>query len=265
MKKMLVFATAFFILFTSLGYAAEKNYAAMFDNSKSNLGIIGVSYGVGDKKVKLVVEKGQSKYTYNLKGDDQTESFPLQLNDGNYKVSILENISGTSYKTVAVTNVDVKVEDKQKVFLNSIQLIEWNDSMKAIEKAKELTKDLKTDEEKIAVIHKYIIESVRYDYDKISNLKYDYLPNIESTYTTNKGICYDYSSLFAGMLRSIGIPTKLIKGNTKNAQGFHAWNEVYVNEKWMIVDTTYDAQMKENKLKYTIAKNSKDYDKTYEY
>lgn len=265
MKKMLIFVTAFFILFTNFGHAAEKNYAAMFDNSKSNLGIIGVNYGTGDKKVKLVVEKGQSKYTYNLKGNDQTESFPLQLNDGSYKVSILENISGTSYKTVAVTNVDVKVEDKQKVFLNSIQLIEWNDSMKAIEKAKELTKNLKTDEEKIAAIHKYIIESVKYDYDKISSLKFDYLPNIESTYATNKGICYDYSSLFAGMLRSIGIPAKLIKGYTKNAQGYHAWNEVYVGEKWMIVDTTYDAQMKASKLKHTISKDSKDYDKTYEY
>ncbi|MDF2545666.1 MAG: hypothetical protein K0R93_564 [Anaerosolibacter sp.] len=265
MKKMLVFITAFIILFTNLGYAAEKTYVAMFDNSKSSMGVIGVNYGVGEKKVKLVVEKGQARYTYNLKGDDQTESFPLQLNDGSYKVSILENVSGNSYKTVAVTNLDVKMENEQKVFLNSIQLIEWNDSMKAIEKAKELTKDITTDEEKIAAIHKYVVENVRYDYDKIKNLNYDYLPNIENTFETNLGICYDYSSMFAGMLRSIDIPTKLIKGYTKNAQGYHAWNEVYVNGKWMIVDTTYDAQMKENKLKYTISKNSTDYEKTYEY
>ncbi|MBB6216350.1 hypothetical protein HNQ80_002450 [Anaerosolibacter carboniphilus] len=265
MKKIVSFIAAFIILFTSFGYAVEKNYPAVFDSSKSRLGIIGVNYGVGNKKVKLVVEKGQAKYTYNLKGDKKIENFPLQLNDGNYKVSILENVSGSSYKIVAAANIDVKVEDKKNVFLNSIQLIEWNDSMKAIEKAKELTRNLDTDEEKIAAIHGYIVENIRYDYDKARNLNYDYLPVIDTTFATNLGICYDYSSLFAGMLRSVGIPAKLIKGYTKNAQGYHAWNEVYANEKWMIIDTTYDAQMKENKLKHTIYKNSSDYDKTYEY
>ena len=43
------------------------------------------------------------------------------------------------------------------------------------------------------------------------------------------------------MLRSQGIPTKLVKGYSDNVDGYHAWNEVYINEEWITIDTTLDA------------------------
>lgn len=70
-----------------------------------------------------------------------------------------------------------------------------------------------------------------------------FIADIEETFETQKGICYDYAALFAAMLRSQGIPTKLMKGFTDNVDEYHAWNEVWLSdeERWMVVDTTFDA------------------------
>jgi len=46
------------------------------------------------------------------------------------------------------------------------------------------------------------------------------------------GICFDFSSLLAAMLRSQDIPAKLAMGfvATSPKPTYHAWNEVYIND-----------------------------------
>jgi len=93
------------------------------------------------------------------------------------------------------------------------------------------------------------------------------LPNIDKTLTSGKGICYDFSSVFAAMLRSQGIPVKLVKGYTTNVEGYHAWNEVYNSEtgEWIVVDTTYDVVIKDAGRAVSMAKETANYSKVYEY
>ncbi|MGN7382731.1 transglutaminase-like domain-containing protein [Paenibacillus sp. SAFN-117] len=54
-------------------------------------------------------------------------------------------------------------------------------------------------------------------------------------------MCYGYSSLFAAMLRSVGIPAKLVMGHSQYVTEYHAWNEVYLNNEWVTIDTTIDS------------------------
>jgi transglutaminase-like putative cysteine protease len=65
----------------------------------------------------------------------------------------------------------------------------------------------------------------------------------------------------ASMLRSLGIPTKLTTGYTPNAKTYHAWNEVYIQSlnRWLIIDSTYDAEMRNRGLKVNMFKDQKDY------
>ena len=54
---------------------------------------------------------------------------------------------------------------------------------------------------------------------------------------TGKGICFDYASLAASMLRSQGIPTKIIFGYVAPDNLYHAWNMFYTEEKgWTKVE-----------------------------
>ena len=57
--------------------------------------------------------------------------------------------------------------------------------------AKKITKDLKTSEEKINAVYKFVTETYTYDFDKIANLESTYKPELDKIYENKKGICYD--------------------------------------------------------------------------
>ena len=73
-----------------------------------------------------------------------------------------------------------------------------------------------------------MITNITYDEELAANVKTNYLPNIDNTLKTKKGICFDYASLMAAMLRSQGVPTKLVVGYSGEA--YHAWISVYLKE-----------------------------------
>jgi transglutaminase-like putative cysteine protease len=265
MKKLL---TAILVALTIAvnPIAAAAGGTPSFDTSKLDDGIVTISH-IASARLKVMVEKDGKKVTYDLKNDGTAETFPLQLGDGSYKVSVLENISGTKYKYVSTQNFGLDLSNDNEVYLASVQNINWNEDMEAIKLAKELTKGLKKDSDKVKKIYEYIVNNIVYDYDKLPTLKSDYVPNIESTLASGTGICYDFSSLFAAMLRSQGIPTKLVKGYSTNVEGYHAWNEVYDSETgtWITIDTTYDSERRVAGRTFSMTKDAAQFTKVYEY
>jgi len=206
-----------------------------------------------------MIEKGDSRYTYNLAGDGSLETFPLQSGNGEYTVSIMENTEGNKYRYVLTEKITVKAKDENSPYLGSVQMIKWSSNMAPIKKAKELTSGAGSDDAKVKKIYNFVVSNIRYDKDKLDKLPSTYVPNIESTYKTKSGICYDFASLTAAMLRSVGIPTKLVKGYADGVKGYHAWNEVYMGGKWVVIDTSYDAQMRENGASYSMIKSKSKY------
>lgn len=191
------------------------------------------------KKLKVMIVNGSAQATYDLPAISGYQAFPLNLGKGTYKISVLENISGTSYKYVTSKTVSVNTASNA-AYLISTSEISFNSSMAPIKLAASLTSG-KTTSKKVQAVYNWVVKNVRYDYAK--NPPAGYVPSIVSTYNTKKGICYDFAALFAAMLRSQGVPTKLVKGYADKVSGYHAWNEVYVDGKWYTVDTSYDAQV----------------------
>ncbi|SHE12531.1 Uncharacterised protein [Chlamydia abortus] len=72
---------------------------------------------------------------------------------------MMENISGNKYKTIQSASVQLEVEDSKIIYLNSIQNVFWKEAELAVKKAEELTRNLKTDEEKVIAIYDYIINN----------------------------------------------------------------------------------------------------------
>lgn len=241
--------------------------SADFNKDKIDQGIISIKYSTADtsKKAKVLIQFGDEKYQYNIKNGNSYVNFPLQLGNGTYTIGVYEQIEGTKYSQVTSTTVNLMLDDNSKVFLISNQLINWGEKMNTVTLAKELTKNKKTDNDKIEVLYQYMCQQFSYDYVKMKNLEYDYIPVIDDVLKKKLGICYDYSAVFASMLRSQGIKCKLIMGYTKNVKEYHAWNDVDVNEKWVVVDTTFDSQMYTNKVQYKFEKTRADYQQSYEY
>ncbi len=265
MKKLLVsILICMAVLVNPMAISAASD--TMIDTAKLENGIVTASCN-SDARLKVIVDKDGKQVIYDLKNDGTVESFSLQMGNGTYKVSILENIKDKQYKYITTKTVELNIFDEKKVFLASVQNIRWDNNMMAIEKANEITKNLKTDSEKIEAVYEYVLNNIRYDYKKISTLKSNYVPNIDNIITSGKGICYDYSSVFAAMLRSQGIPVKLVKGYSVNVKGYHAWNEIYDSDtgKWITLDTTYDAEQKAAGRAYSMIKETAQYSKVFEY
>ncbi|MDQ2985827.1 MAG: transglutaminase-like domain-containing protein [Armatimonadota bacterium] len=57
---------------------------------------------------------------------------------------------------------------------------------------------------------------------------------------TKEGVCRDYATLAATLMRSAGIPTKLVTGAVYSGDAFyyHAWVEGFVGDRWIAFDPT---------------------------
>ena len=229
------------------------------DVSQASNGIVSVSGTPGAKTVRVRIQKEGEKTVYNyLYSSTNQNIYPLQLGTGKYTIFVLENVSGNEYKKLTSQTVNVASISEKAMYTSSIQLVDYKSSKTTIKEMKSLIASAKDENEKVMIIYDYIISHFDYDYDKASKLSQgssDYLPVIDSIYSAKKGICYDYSSVLAGALRSAGIPAKLQMGYSSDIPNqLHAWNEIYVGGTWFKIDSTYDTQVKKANLEVTIKK-----------
>lgn len=249
------------MLWGPIAVYASSNIA--IDSNKAGEGIVRVIYNGINKKTKVMVEKGSTKYYYDLKKEEGF--FPLQLGQGNYTVTVLENITGTKYNAVATKSFRAEISEENSVYLKSTQPILWDKDMEAVRLAKSLTQGEEDDKKVVQALYDYVINNINYDYKKVDKLTLDYTPDIDAILKDGKGICYDYSVLFGAMLRSRGIPAKLIKGYRNGIKEYHAWNEVYLDSSWKVIDTTYDAWALKAGTSYQMFQDKNEYEKLKEY
>jgi len=277
-----------FIASFTLCYGADDIYKGTkseIDASKTEDGYVKIKYlNETTKKLKVIIEKGAGKYTYDLNNKGEYDIYPLQMGDGKYKIRVFENLSGIKYATKQTVTIDVKLKNENAPFLAPNQLVNFEETCEAIKKAEELTEGLTEDFEKIDVIYDYIISNIKYDTEKARTVKSGYLPSVDDILKSSKGICFDYASLMAAMLRSRDIPAKLVTGYSSNLNVFHAWNEVYTDEtgwiklnemyfdgyQWKLMDSTIASTGKQSNspkvMEYTNKLiDSKFYTKQFEY
>jgi len=240
------------------------NQKALVDLSYLADGVVRVKYNQPEtpKKLKVIIEKGEEKYTYDLRADGEFEPYPLQLGDGQYLLKVFANVIDNRYVNIYAASFEVKLADDKGPFLSSTSLIKFDDTSKAVKLASELTLDCKSDEEKLEAIYEYIVENVTYDHEKAKSVKPGYIPNCDVTLESGKGICFDYASLLAVMLRSVGVPTKLVMGYVAPDYVYHAWNEVFLEGKgWVRIGEFYSIYKEGEgwiRMDSTFAANSND-------
>lgn len=262
-KSLFLLILVSMFLVGDFGYSEVK---PIVDDSDKDLGVVHITYKKTDAVIyKVLVIKDDKKISYPFKADGVTESFPLQLGNGSYRVGLLKNVGGTKYAYVSSKTIVINLKDPNVVFLNSVQNVNWNEENESIVFGRELIQPTAFLRTRIKTLYDYVVKNVTYDYDKIPTLTADYVPNIDETYTDLKGICYDYSALFASIQRSQGVPTRLVKGYSRFVEGYHAWNEIFINGSWYIIDSTVDATLTGAKVFVRMYKSTDDYTKVYEY
>ena len=185
-------------------------------------------------RLKFQVMSGEMSYNYDLPGDGTPIVCPINMGDGTYTFRIMQNTSGNNYVEITSTTLDVSLKDEFEPFLRPNVFCSYSDDSACVAKARELAQGAQNQGDVVKAVCTYITENVQYDSDKASQLRNatGYIPNPDETLSSGKGICFDYASLGAAMLRSLGIPTKVLTGYVSPDNIYHSWVMVYIDGSW---------------------------------
>ena len=224
------------------GTVTHAGNGVTIDASNVKDGYVAVKCEPKSNKLKAQVRLGDRSYNYDINGDNQYVFFPLQMGNGTYKVRVLENAGGTNYTPLYQADIDVNMDDTNRVFIYPSQYVWYTNDASAVAKSYEICNGLKSDKEKVDKIYDWVVDNMTYDKELAKTVQSGYLPDLEETMKTKKGICFDYCALFSAMLRAQGIPTKLVIGKVQPEGITHSWSQVYIDGKWEWMDTTMDGK-----------------------
>lgn len=94
-------------------------------------------------------------------------------------------------------------------------------------------------------LHDYVATRIDYDY---AAYKRGYYPpqDARTVFRTRKGVCSGYARLLQALGNAAGIEVAYIPGDFRNSsEGLsgegHAWNAMKINQKWYLVDATWNS------------------------
>ena len=260
------------------GTQVKKNQKAEIDHSNAGDGYIMVRFlQKTSKKLKVqVTGPSDVTYTYDLKQNGDFEVFPLSDGSGSYKLGVFEQIEGTRYATANSATISVTLKDEFAPFLRPNQYVNFTKDSNTVKKAAELVKDADGLYPKVGAIYNFVISNLSYDRELAANVKSGYLPVLDTVLATGKGICFDYAALMTAMLRSQGIPTKLVIGYAGTV--YHAWINVYSEEtgwinsiiffdgrNWNLMDPTFASTGNQSAEVMKFVGDGKNYSARYLY
>ncbi len=213
--------------------AATSSGAASIDASQTADGFVGAS-ATSQAGLKFQISSGQYSANYDLPNDGTPIVCPLTFGNGAYIFRIMQNTSGNNYVELFSTQTDVVLESEFAPFLRPNVFCGFNENSACVAKARELASGADTQAAAVASICEWIADNISYDNEKATSLKTTsgYVPDPDETLESGSGICFDYASLGAAMLRSQGIPTKIVTGYVSPGDIYHAWIMVYIDGEW---------------------------------
>ena len=219
--------------------SAQGNSEVQVDLSCVSEGYFGLLAN-GSSKLKLQVFKDDETFTYDVE-NGIPQLFPLQCGDGTYTIKVMENISGNQYYELYSTSASVTLEDPLAPYVRPNAYADYDENSDCVKEAAKMAATATSEEEFVGQVYDYICKHVTYDYKEAETVSSGYVPDPDEVMGTGKGICFDYASLAASMLRSQGIPTKIIFGYVAPDNLYHAWNMFYTEESgWTTVEFSVD-------------------------
>ena len=203
------------------------------DTSGTSQGWVAAA-AVSPVRLKFQVITDAGTYNYDLPSDGTPTIYPLNMGNGSYTFRIMQNTEGNSYVPIATAKATVKLSTEFAPFLMPGMFCSYTDASDCVAKARELTADCTNEGEVVATICTWVAKHVSYDTAKAKRLATatGYVPEPDETLATGKGICFDYASLSTAMLRSLGLPTRLMTGYVGEDAVYHAWIMVYIDGTW---------------------------------
>ena len=211
----------------------EKAGEMNIDISQLSKGFVAAE-ATNASRLKFQVKKDDMAYNYDLPNDGTPTVYPLNMENGYYTFRIMQNTEGSNYIEIASVTADVSLASEFDPFLVPNMYCNYTAESSCVSKARELTSSATNQGEAVRNVCEYLAANIGYDTPKAEKLSTTtgYVPDPDETLSSGKGICFDYSSLAAAMLRSLGFPTKIVTGYVSPGDLYHAWIMVYADGSW---------------------------------
>ena len=234
------------------GKKVQKDGKMTIDASNMAEGYIMVKAKKTDKKLRIRVSTAGAKLLYWLNGNGEYEVFPLQFGSGKYKVELFEHVKGKDYSKEGTVKLSAKMTDELSCFLYPNQYVNYDENTACVKYADELCKNMSDQGEIYKAVCTYVLQNFIYDYIKSVSVQSmsQQMPDIDYCWTNRMGICQDLSALTCAMLRSQGIPARLMIG-TVGANTYHAWVVAVVNGEERFFDPTAELNASNKNETYT--------------
>ena len=238
------------------GSKVESNKKAIIDYSNTADGYIMIKWLTETSNQLRVLIEGPSgtKYTYTIRPNNTFNVFPLSDGNGKYDINVVEQTDGDRYALALNLKITVQLNDEFEPFLRPNQFVNFTEESAVVEKASVIVAGKTTLLDKIEAVYNFVVNNLTYDVDfaneVVAGMHKGYVPDVDSVLANRRGICFDYASLMTAMLRSQGIPTKLVIGYVGEVR--HAWISVFSEEtgwvdqavffdgeEWILMDPTF--------------------------
>ena len=194
-------------------------------------------------------KNGNIFYKYYLGTVSKGKSESVKVS---YDVNISQFATNEDVGMIGTANASkLETEEDLAIYLKSQKLID-SDS----EAIKEVVKKVIGSEEDPYIIaeklYNFVADNFEYDYVRMAEAEpKDY--KASELLEIKKGICGDYSILYAALCRAAGIPAKyvagipiasIIKEEDNELEAGHAWNEIYIPEYgWIPIDPAWETKV----------------------
>lgn len=211
----------------------------VFDYSNAGKGYVSVDYS-GTTRLKLLLKLGSSQFDFDIYPGRGVQYITLAQGSGTYTVEIYEMLDSGKFINSVNETFTANIADEITMFTYRNFYVEFGANSACVAKASEVCAGCTSALDKIAAVFRYVTDNITYDKQKAATVTSGYIPDPDKVLAAKTGICFDYASLTAAMLRSQGVPTRLITGYA-SPNIYHAWNEVYTPETgWITVEIQLD-------------------------
>lgn len=255
--------------------ASGADGTTVLDYSHTEDGYICIRCEADTDQVQIqIVNPDGSTYPYPLEMN-RTEAFPLSGGSGSYLVTVLTHMGSGMYAAVLTQSFDAQITDEFSPYLYPNQYVDYDENSEAVKLGMQISDASEDDLTFISKVYSYVTSHITYDKELAANAPVNYIPDIDATLASGRGICFDYASVMTAMLRSQNIPTRLEVGYAGTA--YHAWISVWLSESgwieniisfdgssWTLVDPTLGAGNNAAEVKEYIGDGS-NYNVKYHY
>ena len=207
-----------------------KNYDFMFVQESKEF----VPYSYQDLLNIIYSTLNNGWETFTFYCPDEYENCIKDITSISKDTTLLSNINNYVHPYNNYSKIGIATNTSGEITINVTKLYSDTDIEKinhGIDQiiTDNITNDLSNDD-KLLIIHDYIINNTRYDINKTNDASYTALgPLFNGT-----AVCSGYADLMAIFLTRFNIK------NFKVASDTHVWNAVYINDEWLNLDLTWD-------------------------